>query len=201
MNKAEHQNTNLAIPNTSNITKPIEIVNKAYERIAFWTREEMNEKLASMQPGAYGMLLQFLWRTGVRVSEATGLTMGDLDFKEEQIRIRWLKNRKYQTRIIPMHSSLKFPLYTFCAKLNKDEKVFPYSRQYVFFLCKKHGFGHPHKIRHSFAVNFLKQTKSPNGLIILQKLLGHSNIQTTMIYLQVVPFEQKEAIELIKFDG
>ena len=43
---------------------------------------------------------------------------------------------------------------------------------------------HPHALRHTFATNFLrlKEKNDKISLAILQKLLGHKNINTTMIY-------------------
>ena len=48
---------------------------------------------------------------------------------------------------------------------------------------------HPHTLRHSFAVYCLK-----NGLNIrsLQKILGHSNLNTTAVYLDVVADDVKD---------
>jgi len=170
------------------------------QEIAHFTRDEMRDKLSRLPPNEHGMVIQFLWRTGIRVSEALGVRQRDLDFHNQEITIRWLKNRKYDTRVIPMHTSLKMPMWTFCAKLKADQKVFPFSRQYVHYLCKKYGFDHPHKIRHSFAVNFLRQSDRPMALMELKELLGHSHINTTMVYLRVVPMNQKKAMESILFD-
>ena len=99
-----------------------------------------------------------------------------------------------------MHNTLKQPLYLFTAKMKAEEKIFPISRQRVDQLCKKYGFDHAHKIRHSFAINFLRQSDSPMALVILKELLGHSSIETTMRYLKVVPMNMKKAMEKIKFD-
>lgn len=168
--------------------------------VPHFSKDEMVLLLSKLPPDKYGMLFQFLWRTGVRVSEALQLRKGDIHFDNDELQIRWLKSRKYMYRNIPLHTTLKMPLYSFTANLKTDARVFSYTRQYIHYLCQKHGFGNPHKIRHSFAVNFLRQSDSPMALVELKELLGHSNIRTTMIYLQVVPMSQKKAMERISFD-
>ena len=188
----------IEVLSNKNLTKYIG--NVKYEQISYFTKDEMNDRLSKLPPNQYSMLFQFLWRTGVRVTEAVSVRKRDLDFDNLEIRIRWLKNRKFETRIIPMHSTLRLPLHTFTAKILSDDRLFSFTRQYVDQLCKKYGFEHAHKLRHSFAVNFLRQSNNPTAFVILQHLLGHSNIQTTMVYLQVVPMEQKEALEKVRFD-
>jgi integrase/recombinase XerD len=42
-----------------------------------------------------------------------------------------------------------------------------------------------HTARHTFATLFLKKCKNANGILILKEILGHSNIETTMVYSHV----------------
>lgn len=69
-------------------------------------------------------------------------------------------------------------LCNFAGKYNIDKKVM-----------------HPHSFRHMFAINFLKNNKN-NDIVLLSNLLGHSNINTTAIYLQKT--EQEQIRELNK---
>jgi len=54
----------------------------------------------------------------------------------------------------------------------------------------------PHTFRHSFAVHCLK-----HGVNIrtLQKILGHSNLNTTSIYLDVIGKDIKEDFEKVEW--
>ena len=51
---------------------------------------------------------------------------------------------------------------------------------------------HPHAFRHFFAVNFLKNT---GNVTLLADLLGHTNINTTMIYTRMSVQQQKNELE------
>jgi len=176
------------------------IKNRKKELLSYFTKEEMIDRLNGVPPNKYGMMFQFLWRTGVRITECLNVRKKDIDFENNEIKISWLKSRKYLYRIIPLHSSLKLPLYTYTAKLKSDDRLFSFTRQYAFNLCRKYDFDHPHKLRHSFAVNFLRQSNSPMALVELKELLGHANIKNTMEYLRVVPMQSKVALQRINFD-
>lgn len=57
-------------------------------------------------------------------------------------------------------------------------------------------FGRPtitiHKLRHSFATNFFKKNKEE--LIQLKEQLGHSDLNTTMIYTHVGQTERRASV-------
>ena len=183
--------------NQQDLTKSVRIDKSP---IPHFKKEELNILLAAIKKPTHQMLMQFLWRTGVRVTESISIQKSDLDFDNKEITIRWLKKRKALYRIIPMHKSLVYPLSVFVDKLKHDNLVFAISRQRVDQLCKKYNLNHAHKIRHSFSINFLRQSTTPMALLVLKELLGHSRIETTMIYLKVVPMNMKVAMENINFD-
>lgn len=51
-----------------------------------------------------------------------------------------------------------------------------------------------HNARHTFATLFLKKSTKANGILILQRLLGHSNIATTMVYSHILNDDILEAM-------
>ena len=53
---------------------------------------------------------------------------------------------------------------------------------------------HPHTIRHSFAVHCLK---SGMNIRSVQKILGHSSLNTTQVYLDVVGADVQEDFEKV----
>ena len=161
----------------------------------YWSREYINQKVEAIENLNHRMLMNFLWMSGVRITEAVSLRKMDIDFPASLMTVRWLKSRKYNNRVVPIHPRLKDVLQVYTAALKAEERVFPITRQRAWQLTKKYLGGHPHQLRHSFAVNWLK---CGGDIVILRRVMGHSNIQTTMEYLKIVPVDQgKELIKII----
>lgn len=179
------------------------------EPLKYLSRDEVHEIIDAMDAtkknGAKEkLLIIFMWYTGCRITEVINVRKGDIDFLNKEIQIRWLKNRKYYYRVMPIHPNLKSFLELMTATLNKEDLVFPISRQRAWQIIKKHtewkySWVHPHTFRHSFAVNYLRQADSANDLVILRKLLGHGSILTTMKYLDIVPRDQAKQLAKIQF--
>ena len=162
------------------------------ERVTFWDRWK------GIKNPKHSALALLLWYSGVRVTEALELRKKHIDFQNGVCRVLHQKSRKWYERLIPLHNELLVFLRAYTATLKADDKLFPFSRQQAFMVIKKHFLVSPHALRHSFAVNFIRQNKSPGGLKQLQNLLGHSNIGTTMIYLQALALDTQEALNEIK---
>jgi len=171
------------------------IVNVKQDIRKYWSKAEVIQMLDRIKNPEHRMLLSFLWMSGLRISEAITITKGDIDFQNYTIKARWLKSRKYHQRIMPMHPRLRELLMLFTASMNDSQRVFPITRQRAWQLCQKYLQGHPHQLRHSFAVHWLR---SGGDVVVLHRMLGHSKIQTTMEYLKIVPVDQGK--ELLKID-
>ena len=179
------------IPTNTDLTISAQTVKR--NLLPYWSRDEINIMLNEVKNPKHQMLFRFLWMSGVRITEAINLKKADIDFDNFIMTVKWLKSRKYHNRVVPVHPLLQSLLQVYTGAMKLDELVFPISRQRAWQLCKKHGFGNPHKFRHSFAVNWLR---SDADIVILHRILGHSKFQTTLEYLKVVPIEQGK--ELIK---
>ena len=163
----------------------------------YWDRDEINNLIFHVQNHEHQMLLRFLWMSGVRVTEAVSLRKQDIDIQNYVMRVRWLKSRKYRERMVPIHPRLRDLLQLYTATMKAEDRVFPMTRQRAWQICKKHLGGKTHKLRHSFAVNWLR---CGGDVVTLHRVLGHSKIQTTMEYLKIVPVDQGKELLKVRFD-
>lgn len=183
----------ITLPGGRNLTIRAESVKKGL--IPYWDRDEVNYLIDRVANHEHQMLLRFLWMSGVRVTEAVSLRKQDIDLPNAVMRVRWLKSRKYQERVVPIHPRLVDLLRLYTATMKAEDRVFPITRQRAWQITKKHLGGKTHKLRHSFAVNWLR---SGCDLTTLHRILGHSKIQTTMEYTKIVPVDQgKELIKVV----
>jgi integrase len=163
----------------------------------YWDKDFVNQRIDAVANHEHKMFLRFLWMSGVRVSEAVGLRKMDIDFQNYTMTVRWLKSRKYNNRVVPLYPRLRDVLQVYVATLKAEDRVFPFTRQNAWMLTKKYLGGHPHQLRHSFAVNWLR---CGGDIVVLHRVLGHSKIQTTMEYLKIVPVDQGKELIKISFD-
>ncbi len=146
------------------------------------------------------LIINLLWRTGMRVSELIKLEYNSLDFDNGFINVKWSKRDK--SRRIPIDNDTLRSLKQYSNQNKITERLFPLTRQRAFQILKRHsneaGFNnvHPHTMRHSFSVNCVRQGVD---IITLQKWLGHSDPKTTAIYLQFRDKDMKEIYEQVKF--
>jgi integrase/recombinase XerD len=136
-------------------------------------------------------ILEFLYASGIRVSELCGLNLSDVD--DTQIRI---KGKGGKERIVPLAKRAVSALDCYLAKRNDSSSSLflgprgkRIDRFTVWRLIKKYTklagvekVVSPHTLRHSFATHLLE-----NGadLRIIQELLGHANIATTDRYTHI----------------
>tara|TARA_B110000444_G_scaffold219059_1_gene218954 strand:+ start:477 stop:1376 length:900 start_codon:yes stop_codon:yes gene_type:complete len=142
-------------------------------------------------------IIETLYGSGLRVSELVNLTISNLFFKENLIKVIGKGNKQ---RLVPMGDYAKKhieiylkkhrifkkvnPLYSDILFLNRNGKQL--TRSMIFTLVKKYGEQaqiakkiSPHTLRHSFATHLLE-----NGadLRTIQVMMGHESITTTEIY-------------------
>ena len=154
------------------------------------TRLEMNNLIEASETVKSKLILQFLYSSGLRVSEVVNIRPVDLDFNEN---IGWVRGGKGgKDRMFILSQKLSKKLEKFIKKhdwvyvFSKDKPLSTRNIQKIVQkVAMKAGIEkhvHVHTLRHSFATHLLD-----SGVDIrkIQILLGHSNISTTMLYTHI----------------
>jgi len=178
----------------------ITLPKRAYRPPTVLTAAEVTHLVNSCSHTRAKAIISLLYSTGLRVSELCSLNRDDVrnDYfsivgKGGKSRVVFIDERsrrlldKYLKKRTDNHPAL------FVTRIKKERMTPP--RVQELFECArvKAGFPFPvtpHTMRHSFATNLMT-----NGLHIypLSRMLGHSSIQTTSIYLHVYDGELAEA--------
>ena len=138
-------------------------------------------------------ILYLLFSTGMRVSELVSLNWGDVEWDRRLVFIRSGKGNK--SRKVPVPPSVVSLLREYRNVQNRSDPraVITTGKGRITTttvrkIVKKAGtrvgipWLHPHSARHWRAKNLLQEGVSLN---VVQKILGHSDIKTTSIYLEV----------------
>lgn len=157
---------------------PIEINQNEYVEILKAT-EFIHHKVAFM--------LGF--ESGLRISEIVNLKKEDFDIGNKQIRVNMGKNSK--DRIVPLPVSWK-PYLIKLIPLSCQQRALQKAlikSAVATGLKKKKPKVHFHSLRHGFATECIR---SGIDLATLQGLLGHEDLATTTIYINLCPAERIE---------
>jgi len=142
------------------------------------------------------VIIMFIYSTGARVSECVNIKLKDIDSKRMQVNIqegKGLKQRKVHLSPILLNALREYfkeykpKYYLFEGGKGKGTHI---SVSAVREICRKarektvHISKHytPHTFRHSFATHLLEQGEN---LLIIQRLMGHSDLRNTLKYLHV----------------
>lgn len=152
---------------------------------------------ASGETSAVRTLCVTLAYTGCRISEALGLTISSVQMESDTISIRTLKQRgRFAVREIPVPHHVANTLVEGRENAQPDEPLWPHGRtvawQHVKRVMANAGIkgphATPHGLRHCFGV---MAVQSGVPLSLVQKWLGHANIATTSIYVDVTGPEER----------
>ena len=157
------------------------------------SEEEVAAVIKAVNNLKHKVILMTIYSAGLRLSECLALTVADMDFDRNQIRIRQGKGKKDRQTVLSrtLLSEMKDYLIKFCPKifLFEGQKGGRYSASSIQAIMKravkksgikKHAT--VHTLRHSFATHLLE-----NGTDIrfIQELLGHKRLETTQIYTHI----------------
>ncbi|MBR5155348.1 MAG: site-specific tyrosine recombinase XerD [Clostridia bacterium] len=150
-------------------------------------------------------MLELLYATGMRVSEMIDLKLSDVDMNIGYINC----NHGAKLRVIPIYSIAKRAVKdyidgarAYMVKGSAEDTLFvncsgsKMTRQGFWKIIKQYAISAniskditPHTLRHSFATHLLE-----NGadLKSIQEMLGHTDISSTQVYIQVVKKHLKD---------
>nr|WP_240463090.1 tyrosine-type recombinase/integrase [Mesonia aquimarina] len=161
------------------------------------SQKEVKQVLKTPKLLKHRLILALLYGCGLRCFELRNLELKDLDFDRKTLHVRQGKGRK--DRYVPLsiilirglkrYITAEHPRRWVFNGNDKTGKAVPLSTrgvQWVVREARKHS-GIPkeittHSFRHSYATHLLEM-----GLDIMsiKELLGHADIQTTLVYLHV----------------
>ncbi|GHB30269.1 MULTISPECIES: tyrosine-type recombinase/integrase [Mongoliitalea] len=142
------------------------------------------------------MVMDFLYLTGVRLSELTQLQWKDIDLAQQQVKVF---GKRKKERIIPIISRLQENIISYKKVF---EETFPNTKESDYFIVTKEKeqaypmmiyrivrhyldlFAQttkrsPHLLRHTFATHLLNKGADLNAV---KDLLGHANLAATQVY-------------------
>lgn len=159
-------------------------------------------------------LLELLYASGARISEAAGLTVDSIDFSDRSVRL-FGKGRK--ERIVPLYrraldavsryldgprdellarapcpaGGMTRALFISGRGRPMDAGALRYRFKKIVAACGLPADTTPHTMRHTFATDLIE---GGADLRSVQELLGHASLSTTQLYTHLTPEAMKRAV-------
>jgi integrase/recombinase XerD len=158
------------------------------------SQQEVQTLFAKVCGLKHRLMLKVIYSAGLRLSELQQLRIEDIDSKHMRIRIRHGKGNKERYTLLsqPLLDELRHYYKSYRPQIylfNGQQKGKPVSERNIQWImdraCKQAAFNTHysiHTLRHSFATHLLE---SGVDLSTIQKLMGHSSIRSTSVYLHV----------------
>jgi integrase/recombinase XerD len=157
------------------------------------------------------LLVLLLLDTGARVGEAMGIRVREIDFDNLLLTLDG-KGRK--ERVVPFSFELRRAIFRYIADFQRQQDSILLATRNetrvgrrvmlrtVKRLCERLGFHPPartlHAFRHTFAVNYLRRGGS---VFHLQKVLGHTTLEMTRRYANLVTADLQAVHERVSLLG
>ncbi len=197
-------------PNKSLVARNVGLT-RATTIVPYLTPEEVRQlESAALEAPRKGerdaLLIRVLFQTGLRISEALTLTPTHVEIFEGRPCFRFVgKGAKPRRVACPVTLAESLQAYAFRHGLTSGDRFFSINRFRGYQIVTKAARGasiekrvYPHLLRHSDALERLRQTKNPKAL---QDHLGHASPLMTLRYLSTLQEEDSLRIQQdVEFD-
>ncbi len=179
---------------------------KAPQRVIETLTPQQIDRLLNWKPKGFaetrlGTLTALFLDTGLRISEALGLLRTDVDFDNLLVRV---EGKGGKQRLVPMSAELRKVLFKFLQR-HSHQLVFPtlqgshcdarnILRDFHWLAQQLQLDGvrfSPHTLRHTFAVNYLR---NGGNVFYLQRILGHASLEMTNRYARSLGVDDLQAV-------
>ncbi len=196
--------------NPASHVKPIRCPEAEFRFWTFTERERFLNFIRARDRGLYGVVA-FALCTGLRRGEVEGLQRDCLDFERREIIVKrnfchkthtlneYTKGKRF--RRVPMNNDI-FEILKDRSFIPPNSRVFEMDFQHI---VERHmrpfqkesgvSFISFHDLRHTFASHLAMLGVS---VFIIQKLLGHTDIKTTMRYMHLAPDHLKGVTDVLE---
>ena len=151
-------------------------------------------------------MMSLMLHCGLRVSEVVNLRPGNINLTKGKLRVESGKGNKDRDLAIPEYLTDLFDSWRkkrpqsdfFFSTLKGNKLSVRYLQQMVKRYAQKAGLDKrisPHTLRHTYATEYYKQTKD---IETLRRILGHSDISTTTIYITLANIDVENGMKSFK---
>jgi site-specific recombinase XerD len=156
------------------------------KKYVYLTNEEELRLLDAAHDARTRLTILAFLETGVRVSELNQIKKIDINFEEKKIKIY---GKGAVERFVPISNDrgLISELKRYTEGFKDDARIFDVTamtlQHDIRGIAKKAKIGKkvsPHTLRHTLATHYLK---NGGNIIALQKILGHTSLRTTQMYI------------------
>lgn len=172
-----------------------------------FNKEEIVSILNNVNNLKQKTMLMLAYACGLRVSEVISLSIGDIDSSRMIIHLHGAKGKK--DRIVNISPAIIVMLREYYKQYKPEKYLFEgqftgehYSSRSIQLVLqeakKKAGIirqGNMHQLRHSFATHLLDKGID---VVMIQRLLGHNDLKTTLRYLHVTNRDLQKVLSPIE---
>jgi integrase len=185
------------------------------------TRQQVVDLIAHIHLRRYRTPIKLIYCCGLRLGECLAITIHDILGKENKL---WVRNAKgHRDRMVPLPTAMYLELRKYWAfhqhplmlfpnvkrgnnskestakRMREATTAMPYCSLQRLIIVARQELNLPaatiHSLRHSFATHMME---AGAHVSTVQKILGHKNIETTMVYMHMTHHATQDALSLME---